>query len=93
MPGATPGDVERLCKETREDGVVYRLKVPLPPPVSARPDAVRPWARAIFEKESFAAAKKRWPTLKQELVMASLKPARVRYLLETYGFDALNQFE
>ncbi len=93
MPGVTAADVERLVRETREDGIVFRLTTPLP----AKIDNTMSWARAIKEKQATeaakAAAKKRWTTLKQEIIAGALKPRRVDHLIRTYGFDALEQFE
>jgi len=93
MPNATYEDIERLCKETREEGVVHRLKIPLPPIVSAHPDNVMPWARAIFEKEAKNIKLKHWPLLKREIIATTLNPRRIEYLIYTYGFEALEQFE
>lgn len=85
----TPEEEKAIC----EEGHVFRLKGPAPAPVSSRPDPVRPWARMIFERQGRAAVAAYWPSLKQEIIAGALKPARVNFLIETYGFDALAQFE
>jgi hypothetical protein len=79
-------------KELREYGIVFRLREPAAVALSPEQKGAR-WSIAIFEKSARAAAARRWPALKQEIIAGAFHPSRIQHLIEKYGFDALDQFE